>query len=321
MEILIFILAIFFAVNMGASSFAASLSAAVGSRSITRMNAWLLYIILIVLGAVLLGKEVSVTLSKGIIPGNILTAKSVIIILFAATLSLFTANLMHIPQSTSLSTIAAICGVGLFYHQVNWSKIQYLSICWILSTIVAFILIYFLAIYVYPPRKINFWVYEKVIQHGERLKWFVILSSGYNVFAQGTNNVANVVGPLVGARMLEPMTGLWIMGIIFGLGGLAFTGPLITTSERIVPLGLLTATIINFISGSITLVASYLGIPQPAVIIYTMAVFAISLIKQGKELTLQNPITKKTFFTWCINPIITVCVSYCLSILFLNEAR
>ncbi|OGX25350.1 MAG: hypothetical protein A3D10_01560 [Omnitrophica WOR_2 bacterium RIFCSPHIGHO2_02_FULL_48_11] len=318
MEILIFILAAFFAINMGASSFAASLSTAVGSKAITRRNAWFLYIVLIVLGAVLLGQEVSATLSKGIIPTNFLNAYSVAIIIFSATLSLFTANLMHIPQSTSLSTIAAICGVGMFYHHVNWGKIQYLAICWILSTLVAFVLIYALTLYVYPPRKINFWIYEKVVHHHKRLKWFVILTSGYNVFSQGTNNVANVVGPLAGAGMLDTMTGLWVMGIIFGLGGLAFTGPLQTTSEKIVPLGLLTATIINFVSGSITLGASALGIPQPAVIIYTMAVFAIGLIKDGKETTIKNPVTKKTFFTWCINPVVTVCISYLLSMIFLK---
>ena len=318
MEALIFIIAGFFAINMGASSFAASLSTAVGSRAITRKKAWFLYIILIVLGAVLLGKEVSVTLSKGIIPTEIITLKSVMIILFAATLSLFTANLMHIPQSTSLSTIAAICGVGLFYHHVHWNKIYYLGVCWILSTALAFVLIYAMAAYVYPPRKINFWIYEKVVQHRERLKWLVVATSGYNVFSQGTNNVANVVGPLVGAGMIETMPGLWIMGIIFGLGGLAFTGALETTSEKIVPLGLLTATIINFVSGSITLIASYWGIPQPAVIIYTIAVFAIGFIKNGKELTIQSPIAKKTFFTWCINPIVTIGVSYFLATLFLN---
>lgn len=318
MDVITFILAVFFAVNMGASSFAASLSTAVGSRAITRRNAWFLYIILIVLGAVFLGKEVSVTLSKGIIPSDMITERSVVIILFTATLSLFTANLMHIPQSTSLSTIAAICGVGLFHGDVKWEKIENLAFWWLLSVAAAFFLIYMFTRYVYPPRRRNFWVYEKVVQNTGRLKWFVIITSGYNVFAQGTNNVANVVGPLVGAGMISVDVGLLIMGVIFGLGGLAFTGPLLTTSERIVPLGLLTATIINFVSGSITLAASYFGVPQPAVIIYTMAVFAISVIKQGKLLTVKNPITAKTFFTWCINPIITVCLSYLLSMVFLK---
>ncbi len=317
METLIFLLACFFALNMGASSFAASMATACGSGSITKQNARWLYIILIVAGAVLFGKEVSATLSRGIVPAQLIQTKEVIIVLFTASLSLFAANLMHIPQSTSLSTIAAILGIGIFYHSVSWGKINYLAICWVLSTVISFILIYAATSFVYPPRKQNFWVYEKVINHKERLKWFVILTSGYNVFSQGSNNVANVVGPLVASGRIDTMTGLWLLGFIFSFGAFMLGGPLKTASERIVPLGLLTATIINFVSGTITLIGSILGIPQPAVIVYTMAVFAIGLIKNGPEVTIGNPVTKKTFFTWIINPVITLGLSFLLAFLFL----
>jgi sulfate permease len=296
MEIVIFILASFFAVNMGASSFAASFATACGSGAITLQKARWLYIILILSGAVLFGSEVSHTLSKGIIPATLIDTNALLIILFAASLSLFTANLMHIPQSTSLSTIAAISGVGAFYSQVAISKINYLVICWVLSTVLSFVLIYITTSYIYPPRKRNFWIYERLVNHRERLAWFVILTSSYNVFSQGSNNVPNVVGPLVAAG-----------------------GAMKTTSEKIVPLGLLTATIINFVSGTITLVASKFGIPQPAVIIYTMAVYAIGSIKNGPTITMGNPLTKKTFFTWCINPVITFTLSYVLSLIFLKN--
>jgi sulfate permease len=227
---------------------------------------------------------------------------------------------MHIPQSTSLSTIAAICGVGAFYQEVAMGKINYLIICWILSTIVSFILILLFARYVYPPRKRNFWIYEKVVHHQERLKLFVILTGCYNVFSQGSNNVPNVVGPLVAAGLIDTSLGLWVLGIIFGLGAYIFGGPLRTTSEKIVPLGLLTATLVNLVIGTVTLVSSILGIPQPAVIIYTMAVFAIGSIKDGPRMTLASPVTKKTFFTWCINPLITLLVSYLLSRIFLAQS-
>ncbi len=317
MDILILLLAAFFALNMGAPSFAGSFSTACGSRSLGKKKAGFLFVIFALLGAIVLGKPVANTLSRGIVPIDLLTMKAVLIILAAATLSLFVANMMHIPQSTSLSTLASICGVGLFYQAVNWDKIHYLIICWVISIIVSFCIIYFITHFVYPPRHKNFWIYERIVNHRERLKNVVILTSCYKAFAQGTNNVANAVGPLAAAGLLSTEPGLWIMGIIFGLGSFVFLGPLNTSSEKIVPLGLLTATIINLVSGTITIIASKLGVPFPTVIVYTVSIFAVGSIKDGMGSTLRNPLTRKTFFTWCINPAITLGVSYFLARIFL----
>ncbi len=319
MEIIILITGVLFALNMGAPSFAGSFSTAAGSKALSKRASQALFVIFALLGAVVLGREVAATLGKGIIPAHFIDSKSVLIILAAATLSLFVANMMHIPQSTSLSTIAAICGVGLFYNHVNWTKIQFLAICWVISTAICYFSIFFITRYVYPPRRSNFWIYERLVHHKERLKQIVTLTSCYKGFAQGTNNVANVVGPLAAAGLMGTDSGLWIMGLFFGLGSFVFSGPLKTSSEKIVPLGLLTATIINVVSGTITIIASKLGIPFPTVIAYTVAIFAIGSIKDGVGETARNPLTKRTFFTWCINPIITLMVSYIAAYIFLTK--
>jgi sulfate permease len=319
MDILIFIISCFFALNMGASSFAASFSTAYGCGAVSKRKAQILYMIFIVLGAVLMGQEVSKTLGKGIVPSELLNHTAVLIILFTATLSLFVANLMHIPQSTSLSTVSAISGVGLYFQEIQIGKIQYLAICWILSTLISFVLIYLFTSYVYPPRKSNLWIYEKIVHHKKRLIFFVILTSCYNVFSQGSNNVPNVVGPLLAINFIEPQQGLLILGIVFSFGAFLFNGPLKTISTGIIPLGILTATIINLVSGTITLIASFFGIPQPAVIIYTMAVFAVATIKDGPEIIMASSLTYKTIFTWFVNPIITLVLSYGLSKAFLGH--
>ena len=305
--------------NMGAPSFAGSFSTAAGSKALSRFKSQLLFLLFALLGAVFFGKEVAKTLGKGIIPGHFITMDSVLIILAAATLSLFVANMMHIPQSTSLSTLAAICGVGMHYHSINGSKIQYMTICWVISTLVSYVLIFFTAKYVYPPRKSNFWIYERIVHHKERLKVLVILTSCYKAFAQGSNNVANAVGPLAAAGLIGTDQGLLFLGIVFGVGAFVFSGPLKTSSEKIVPLGLLTATVINLVSGTITLIASKLGLPLPTVIVYTVAIFAIGSIKDGVELTASNPVTKKALFTWCLNPVITLMVSFVLANIFLPK--
>jgi sulfate permease len=185
--------------------------------------------------------------------------------------------------------------------------------------VVSFISVYAATRYVYPPRKINFWLYEKVINYRERLTWIVILSNCYIAFAQGSNNVANAVGPLVSAGLIDTFWGLLIMGTVFGVGAFIFTGPLNTSSEGIVPLGLITATIINVISGSITIAASKLGLPLPTVIVYTVSIFAIGSVKDGIRLTAGNPVTKKTFFTWIINPFLTFWITYALAHFVLHK--
>ena len=317
--LIILLVAAFFSINMGAPSFAGSFATAYGSGAVNRWRAGGLFLVLSLIGGLVFGRAVASTLSKGIIPVEFLTAEAVLIILSAATLSLFVANVMHIPQSTSLSTIAAICGVGLFHQDINWGTITFLVVCWVASTIMSFLCIYFSTKYFYPPRRGNFWIYERIVNHQSRLKTFVILTSCYKAFAQGTNNVANAVGPLSASGILAVQPGLWVMGLLFGLGAFTFSGPLKTSGEKIVPLGLLTATIINFVSGTITIIASKLGVPLPTVIVYTVAIFAIGSIKDGIVTTMEKPITIKTFFNWCINPIITLAVSYGLSVLFLNK--
>lgn len=318
MTISIFLVAGFFALNMGAPSFAGSFATSVGSKALNRLKAQGLFLLFAVLGAICLGGGVSATLSKGIIHPELLSQKAVLIILSAATLSLFTANMMHIPQSTSFSTIASIAGVGFFYNGIHYEKLKFLALCWLVATLGSFFLIYIAARYTYPPRKMNFWLYERVVHHRERLTWVVNLTSCYKAFAQGTNNVANAVAPLAAAGILGVSPGLLLMGFVFGIGAIVFTGPLKTSSEKIVPLGLLSATIINVISGTITIVASVFGIPLPTVIIYTVAIFAIGAIKNGMLTTAGNPLTQKTFFTWIINPVITFGVSYLLCNIFLK---
>lgn len=316
--VLIFLIAVFFCINMGAPSFAGSFATAAGSKAISKFKSGVLFLIFGVLGAVLLGGEVSKTLSKGIVPSQLIDLHAVLIILFAATLSLFTANMMRIPQSTSLSTLAAISGLGAHYGQVAWSKIGYMSMWWIVLTSVCFFTVFLASKYIYPPRRVNFWVYEKILNHKDRLKWLVIITSCYKAFAQGSNNVANAVGPMLAAGLVDVAWGLFMMGIVFGVGAFIFTGPLDTSSEKIVPLGLLTATVINLISGTITIVASKLGLPLPTVIVYTASIFAIGSVKDGMGLTMKNPVTTKTLFTWLINPFITFIFAFSLSTFFLK---
>jgi sulfate permease len=311
-------LAIFFSMNMGGASFAASFAAAYGGKILSRKKSAILFVIFVILGSLIFGQGVALTLGNKIIPSNFITTKALIIIFFSAGISMFVANLMKIPQSTSLVTVASIAGVGVFYKQLILKTILFLIPFWIGLPIASYLLTYYLTGYFYPPRKKNYWVYEKFINHKEKLKVFVVIMSCYNAFSVGTNNVANVVGPLLSVTNLSMLNALFIFALVYGLGGFVFSGPIKTMGNKIVPLGLLTASIVSFVSGSLMIFASAFSVPQSFVMLKMGAVFAVASLKDGHQATFKNPVTLKTFYTWTINPILTFIFSYGLALIFLK---
>jgi len=313
MYFLIVILAVFFALNMGGASFGSCFAAAFGGKVLSQWKAGLLFLTFVIIGSVLFGEHVSVTLGNKIIPASEMTHKALIVIFLSAGMSMFISNLMKIPQSTSLVTVAAIAGVGFYSHHLNVATITYLLPFWIILPIASFLLTHYITGFVYPPRKRNFWIYEQLINQRAKLRKFVIIAGCYSAFSVGTNNVANVVGPLSGLGNFALFHGLLICAFFYGLGAFIFTGPLKTASDEIVPLGLLTASIISLVSGTLMLIASLGGIPQSFVMLQMGAIFAVSSIKHGNEETFASPIAKKTLYAWTINPVITFCVAFILS--------
>ena len=307
------LLVIFFALNMGGSNFGASFAAAHGGKVLTKKRAQLLFIIFVFLGAVFIGRPVSNTLANKIIPHEYLKLDVVLIILASATVSLFLANRLRVPQSTSFVAIGAIAGVGLYFKNLCTENFLYMLPFWVLLPIIGYLLTFFLGKIVYPPRKSNFWIYEKLVNHKDRLRKFVIVASCYNAFSIGTNNVANAVGPLMGAGLMSGMLGLLFIAPVFGLGSIMFHESLNTTGEKIVPLGLFSATIICFVTGTLVIIASVFGVPQSFVMIKVAAVFAISGLKHGQRTTFANPIARTTYLTWIITPIMAVTTSYVLT--------
>lgn len=306
-------LVILFALNMGGGNFAASFAAAHGGKIITKKRAQILFAIFVFLGAILVGRPVAQTLGSRIIPPDLLKLDTVLIIILSATSSLFIANRLRVPQSTSLVTVGAILGVGLYFRDVYSGTFLYLIPFWILLPLLGYVLTYLLGKLVYPPRKTNFWIHEKLVNHRNRLKTFVIIASCYNAFSVGANNVANAVGPLAGAGILQVGLGLALAAPIFGLGSLVFHQPLKTTGQKIVPLGLLTATIICLVCGTLMIAASVLGVPQSFVMLKVASVFAIGGLKNGHKTTFANPMTKKTYLSWIITPIVATVLSFFLT--------
>lgn len=319
MIFVILILSAFFALNMGSASFAASFAASHGGKVLDKKTSVMLFMFFVALGAIVLGQRVSVTLGRGLINSDLINEKAIVIILLTAGVSMFMANLINIPQSTSLVTVAAISGVGFFYHKLNYQMLLFFIPFWILLPVLSYFLTYRIARYIYPPRNSNFWVYERIINHERKLKIFIVLTSCYNAFSVGTNNVANVVGPVLNLDFSQNVFALLLgFGLVYGSGSILFSKTLTAVSKQIVPLGLMTASIIAFVSGSLMITASYFGVPQSFVMLQMGAIFAVMSIKEGKETAFGHPIFKKVLYTWTINPVITFFISFMASRIFLK---
>jgi sulfate permease len=310
MIFLILILAVFFALNMGGASFAASFAASYGGRVLSRRQASVLFLVFVIVGSVVLGQNVSHTLGREIMDATLIGTRELLIIFLIAGISMFTANMAKIPQSTSLVTVAAIAGVGTAYGALKTSTVLILVPFWIALPVLSYFLTLIISRPLYPPRKGNFWVYEWFVNKQPHMRAFVIFANCYNAFSVGTNNVANVAGPMMDYLNVPLVKLLCGFAVFYGLGAFIFTAPMKTAAQEIVPLGLFTASLISLISGSLMIIASWLGIPQSFVMLKMGAIFAISTMKHGAGSTFENPMTRKTLYTWTINPLLTFLVSY-----------
>ena len=312
--IFLLVLVVFFALNMGASGIAPSFAPTYGAGLIKKSKAILLFAVFVVLGAVTLGKNVTLTLGKNLLPQEFISFNVVLIILGAATLGLFLANILKIPQSTSQVTIGSIVGAGLYFKHLNLGTIfGKILPMWVILPLLSYGLTWLIYRKIYPPGHDNLHIYQKLFANEKKLKLSALAASCYVAFAIGTNNVGNAVGPLFGAGIIGVNLGLLLVSPLFGIGALALgKGTLETAGKEIVPLGLFSSTLVSFVTATLLIFASILGIPQSLVQLNILSIFAISCLKNGHKCTLDQQLTKKTFCIWLITPLISAAIAYLL---------
>lgn len=320
-EFLLIGVVIFFAMNMGASGIAPSFAAVYGGKLIKKKNALILFTFFVIIGAVLLGKNVAVTLGKNLLPQEFISFDAAMIILSSAAASLFLANLLKIPQSTSQVTVGAAVGAGLYFKHLNLNMLIFKILpMWVVLPLSSYLLTFLIYNNIYPPEHDNLHIYQKIFANKKKIRWSSLITSCYVAFAIGTNNVANAVGPLFGAGILGIGLGLILIAPLFGIGAWTMgNGPLETAGKEIVPLGAVSGTLVSFVTATLLIIASCVGIPQSLVQLNLAAIFAISCVKNGHRHTLDQHLTRKTFFVWIITPLISVGVSYSLLFLFLKR--
>jgi len=316
--ILLLITVLFFAMNMGGSNIAPAFAALYGAKLINHRRAVFWFTLFVFWGGILLGHNVVKTLGGGIIPSNYMSLEVVLIILLSSMIGLFIANLLRVPESTSWTTVFAISGVGLALNHLNYWVYLKIIPFWIILPAVSFGLTYFLYKIIYPPRQENLYLYQALFSNEKKVRQMAFFSSFYIAFAAGTNNVANAVGPLAGAGIISPLLGLALVGPLFGLGGLVFGKRIMTTvGKEIVPLGLISASLVSIVTASLLIFASLLGIPQSLVQLSALSIMAIGVVKHESHIVTQKA-SRLIFLAWTVTPTLAFILGFVLTKIFIG---
>lgn len=315
--IMAFIIAFFFAMNIGASGTAAAMGPAYGSGAIKKKrNAMFIVAVFAFLGA-LAGGEVVKTIGGGIIPADILNVEITVIILTAACLTLFIANLLGIPLSTSEVVVGSLVGAGIAFQAVYFDRLLVIISFWVIVPIVAFILAIIAGrIILFLEKK-----FPALKENGKWHKWLVLLliiSGGLEAYAAGMNNVANAVGPLVGAGLIDISTAVIAGGLFVSLGAVILGGKVLETNgKKITRLSLLQGSAVSITGGTLVIIASVFGLPVPLTQVTTSAIVGIGTVNTGFKV-LQKDIIKKIAMVWLVSPIFSLVLCYGLITLFLK---
>lgn len=312
------LVAVFLAMNMGISGFSVSFAPSFGSNVLGKNRAVLLFSLCLIAGACLFGPRVVETLVSRISHTQ-LNAVSSGIILISCAVTMYLSNILKVPQSTSFITVASFVGSGLFYGKVNWHTVGKILAFAVIFSAVSFVLTIMIKRGLYPPRQGNLRFYEKFFVHREKFRRFIVYTDMYSAFGVGTNNVANVVAPLVILLGTGNFILLLAFGPLFGLGAY-FGGERVirSLSKDIVPVGEASASIVSVITATFVLVASILGLPTPYVQFMTFSLLGISCAKDGFRNTFGKTLVKRILWIWVMVPVFTALLSFCLHFLFLR---
>ena len=132
------------------------------------------------------------------------------------------------------------------------------------------------------------------------------------------NNVANAMGPVIAAGIMDINVGI-IIGGLFVASGAFFLGSNVieTNGKRITNLSLLQGSTVSGIGATLVIIASIFGIPVPHTQITTCSILAIGVSDKGKEIWKKN-IVKKLAITWAFSPVFSLLISYNLVKIFID---
>lgn len=281
--------AIFVGINIGGSGAGVSFGPVVGGKVLSNKMASLLMALFVLLGGVLVGPNVVETMGGRIIPSSYFTPLSSIIILSFIGIAILYGVFLKISVGTSQIAVGALVGIGVALSVLNWEIIGVISVWWVVSSIIAFLVSATIGRYFYDRivRILNFQKQSR----SKLAKLLVILVGCYMAFSYGASNVANAVAPLVGSGSLSIIPGVILGGLSIGVGAFLLGSRTVKTiGSDITNLSLEATLIVEVIGATIITLLSRAGIPASLTISLTMCVIGLGWGRATRRVSLKKEI-------------------------------
>lgn len=319
----IFIIAIFaaglyMAWNIGANDLANAMGTTIGIGTLRLKQAMLLGGVVSFSGAVLFGSRVTETVAKGIVPISLIDSHSIMLGALAATLAagiwITFATYLHLPVSTSHSIVGGMLGFGLVsvykgtigMGDIAWVVLLKIVASWFLSPVAggvaAFLL--FMTIRRLLERM------DDPLRADKPLRFLEVVASCWVIFALGSNDVANAIGPLSAALgAVGTELPIWILafggfGIVLGMFTWGYR-IIETIGKKITELTPASAFAAQFGAAATVLVCSSFGMPVSTT--HTMVGSVVGVGLAGGLNAVDLSIIRKIIFSWVLTvPIVIV---------------
>ncbi len=307
------IVALFMGLNIGGNNAAASMGAAYGAKVRTKYQAVLLIGLFSVFGAVIDGGAVIKSLGTGILPEGTILLEGAIMAVAASGITVFLANLLRVPISTSQAAVGSVVGIGFFYgaSKINVPFVGYIISWWIITPIFAWLIAYIMGKYLYTH--ILIWLadhHDSDASIRKSLNILLTISGCYVAYSAGANNAANAVGPFVGSGIIESTPGAVFGGLAISLGALLMGGRVLdTVGKEITELCVIRATFVEFTSAFIVHIASIKGIPVSLGEIVAAGIIGIGCANSGMHIV-KGEVVRKILIAWVFSPLFAGAVAF-----------
>ena len=251
-----------------------------GSKTLSMKELLILATIFAILGATLLGNNVSETVGKDLLAIKV-TNSIVLTILISTSIWLIVSSAFGLPISTTHATIGAIIGIGFLKgggFGVNWLTILEMGIWWILSPVIGYLVTYgtYKLIHKFVISKLS--GFKSFIKTEKYFSYILLAVICWTAFSRAGNDCSNAVGIVVGVGIgvdtnilllitgLSFASGIVILGrsVIKNVGTITELHPSTAFASEI-PIGVILffGTLLGIpLSGSHMLVASLIGLAK-----------------------------------------------------------
>ena len=219
------VISIIIAIAIGAND--ETMSPIYGARILNLKQILILALIFAILGAIVLGQGVAESVGQEILlidydATGISQNAVVVTILISTAIWLILASALGLPISTTHATIGAIMGIGMFLGGgggVNWITILGMSIWWIFSPVVGYVVTYSVVKLQHKHKVKHLKGFIDYERSENRYALIILLVICITAFSRSGNDSSNAVGIVsgVGDQINLPLL-LAITGISLGLG-------------------------------------------------------------------------------------------------------